>query len=253
MKLIDNPLSPYSLKIRMILYEKGLDFESQEIHTEDDRDALLAANPRAEVPALVDGDTTVADSKVIAEYIEERFPQPPLLPADAAMRARCRNLELLADNELDAAVLVVSLFKFFRPELAADHPAELAKASESIQRLFARIATELGDGPYLLGDFSRADLAFAPHFGALGFFGMAPGDDTPALAAWVARLNERASVQRASQEAIASVGVEHERPLFDPQHLHWRNDRIEQLIRVGMGGWLLEELAAGRGFLPGAE
>jgi len=252
MKLIDNPLSPYSLKIRMILYEKGVDFESQEIHSEDDRDALLAANPRAEVPALIDGDNVVADSKVIAEYLEERFPTPPLLPEDLGLRARCRNLELIADNELDSAVLVLSLFKFFRPELAEQYPKELERTEQSLRQLFARIDGEVR-GDYLLGELSRADLAFAPHFGALGFFGFVADQTTPALAAWVTRLGERPSVQRATQEAIASVGVKHERPRFDPQHLHWRSDRIEQLIRVGMGPWLLEELDAGRGFLPGSE
>jgi hypothetical protein len=63
-------------------------------------------------------------------------------------------------------------------------------------------------------------------------------------------MNARESVRRASQEAIACVGQTYERPLFNPQRLHWRSDRIEQLIRVGMGAWLLEELAQDRAFLP---
>lgn len=250
MKLIDNPLSPYSLKIRMILYEKGIDFEKLEIHTEDQRDELLRANPRAEVPALVDGDAFIADSKVIAEYIEEKYPDPPMLPADPALRARCRRLELLADTELDAAVIVFSLFKFFRPELAEQMPEAMERATALVRGQFAKIDRELGGQEYLAGSFSRADLAFAPHFGATAFMGLAPGSDTPGLAAWVARLSARESVKRATQEAMESLGQKHENPLFDPNRLHWRSDRIEQLLRAGMGPWLLEEIASGRGFLP---
>jgi glutathione S-transferase len=250
MKLIDNPLSPYALKIRMILYEKGIEFEKREIHTEEQREELVRANPRAEVPALVDGDTTVYDSKVIAEYIEEKFPSPPLLPADPATRARCRRLELVADTEFDAAVVVFAMFKFFRSELAEQMPQALERATALVRGHFARLERELAGREYFAGAFSRADIAFAPHFGSVAFLGLPPGADTPNLAAWLARLNARPSVQRATQEAVASIGQTYEHPLFNPQRLHWRSDRIEQLIRIGMGPWLLDELAHDRAFLP---
>jgi glutathione S-transferase len=250
MKLIDNPLSPYALKIRIILYEKGIDFEKSEIHTEEQREELLRANPRAEVPALVDGDTVVYDSKVIAEYIEEKFPKPALLPADPAGRARCRRIELLSDTEVDAAVVVLSMFKFFRPELAERMPQALERATALLHGQFLKLERELGGREYFAGAFSRADVALAPHFGAAAFMGMAPGAETPHLAAWLARVNQRPSVQRASQEAVAAVGQTYEHPLFNPNRLHWRSDRIEQLIRIGMGPWLLDELAHDRAFLP---
>ena len=67
MMLFDNPLSPYSFKVRACLYEKGLEFEKREISTHSQRDELLALNPRGEVPALRDGDTVVVDSRVICE------------------------------------------------------------------------------------------------------------------------------------------------------------------------------------------
>lgn len=250
MKLIDHPLSPYAMKIRMILYEKGVEFEKHEIHTEDQREELLSANPRGEVPALVDGNAVISDSKVIAEYIEEKFPEPPLLPRDPAARARCRRLELTADTELDAAVIALSVFKFFRTELAERLPDQTARAVQSVRGHFARLERVLAGKEYFLEKFSRADLAFAPHVGAASYMGLAPGPDTPVLAAWLERMNARESVQRTMQEAVASIGVKHERPMFNPSRLHWRSDRIEQLIRIGMGQWLLDELAADRAFLP---
>ncbi len=61
MELYDNPLSPYAQKVRLSLYEKGLEFEKHEIYREGDGQALLAVSPRGEVPALRDGDTVVYD------------------------------------------------------------------------------------------------------------------------------------------------------------------------------------------------
>jgi hypothetical protein len=152
--------------------------------------------------------------------------------------------------ELDAAVIVFSVFKFFRPELAEQMPAQAEKATALVRRHFASLERALAGQEYFVGKFSRADLAFAPHIGATAFLGLAPGADTPGLAAWLERMNARESVKRTTEEAIASLGVKHERPMFNPQRLHWRSDRLEQMVRVGMGQWLLDELAADRAFLP---
>ena len=252
MKLYDNPLSPYAMKVRMILYEKGIDFEKHEVHTHAQAEELKKLNPRAEVPALVDGDAVIFDSKVIGEYLEETRPEPPLVPKDAVGRAHCRLIELYCDTEVDAVLLALSLFKFFRTEMAQSHPEHMAKAEAAVRGHWAAIDRRLAGGDFLLGDLSRADLALAPHVGAAAFMGVPPGEDTPALAAWHARMNERESVSRTMQEAMASIGQEHEDSFFDPNRLHWRSDRIEQLLRLDMGAWLLDELANDRAFLPPA-
>ena len=94
--LYEHPLSPYAQKCKIALYEKGVDFTAQiptAIGTGQVDTAFLAASPRGEVPALVDGDFSVFDSTVILEYIEDRFPAPPLLPRDARLRAKARMIE----------------------------------------------------------------------------------------------------------------------------------------------------------------
>ena len=250
MQLYDHPLSPYAMKIRIILREKGIPFEAHEIHTESQRTELERLNPRGEVPALVDGDAVLVDSKVIAEYLEETRPQPALLPADPVARARCRRLELLADTEVDAAVIALSLFRFFRPGLAETHPHADRAAEDGVRGHFTAFERHLGRNDYLCGAFGRADIALAPHVGACAFLGVAPGAETPALAAWHARVSERPSVRQATEEAMASLGHQPDRPFFDASRLHWRSDRIEQLLRIGLGPWLLDELAADRAFLP---
>ncbi|HZR84305.1 MAG TPA: glutathione S-transferase family protein [Candidatus Binatia bacterium] len=250
MKLYDHPLSPYAMKIRTILYEKAIPFEKEEIHRESQRATLERLNPRAEVPALVDGDTVLFDSKVIAEYLEETHPTPPLVPADAAGRARCRALELVADTQVDAAAIGYLLFKFFRPTLAAEFPQAMANAEAAMRRVYADLDRRLAGREYLLGKFTRADIAFSPHLGACAFVGLAPGEDTPDLSAWLARMNARESVQRTTQEAIASLEVKVDDPFFDTSRLHWRSDRLEHLVRIGLGPWLLDEIASDRAFLP---
>src|SRR5437667_90364 len=80
--LYEHPLSPYVHKVKIALTEKGVAFEPRLPDFVGGQDAAFAgASPRLEVPALVDGDTTVFDSTIILEYIEERWPRPALHPA----------------------------------------------------------------------------------------------------------------------------------------------------------------------------
>ena len=106
MLLYSGPLSLFSRKIEIALHEKGLPFErvlvpfSQERGYAPKHPAVLAANPKGQVPVLADGDLTLFDSTVIFEYLEDAYPKPPLYPAAAKARANCRMLELFADEIL---------------------------------------------------------------------------------------------------------------------------------------------------------
>ena len=94
--LWDHPLSPYAQKVKIAMREKGLAFETQipgGIGVGGAAGDFVAANPRAEVPALSDGDVAVFDSTIILEYLEDAYPDPALLPASAADRARVRMIE----------------------------------------------------------------------------------------------------------------------------------------------------------------
>lgn len=251
MELHDNPFSPFSFKVRAALYEKGVAFEKREVRRHADRERLLRLNPRGEVPALVDGDAVLCDSKVICAYLEDRFPQPPLLPADPAGRARGRSLELRSDTELDAVVVALGTLKIFRPDMAKEHPDALARAEALLRTYCAWLERELGGRDWFLGDFSLVDIALAPHLRSSAFLGYPAGPDFPGLAAWIDRVSQRPSVAQAVREmarAFADAQGDAD-SLFDPNRLHWRNDRIEVLFRIGLGGWLVEELERGRAFL----
>src|ERR1700676_1396858 len=106
MKLYSGPLSLFGRKAEIALNEKGIAFERVMVPFTQTQGyslkhpAVLAANPKGQVPVLVDGDLTLFDSTVIFEYLEDAYPTPPLYPSGAKDRARCRLIELSADEIL---------------------------------------------------------------------------------------------------------------------------------------------------------
>jgi glutathione S-transferase len=113
MKLYSGPLSLFSRKVEIALREKGLPFDRQMVAFSQERGYspkhpdVLAVNPKCQVPVLVDGELSLYDSTIILEYLEDAYPHPPLYPAPAPLRARCRQLELYADE-----VMLTSLQAF---------------------------------------------------------------------------------------------------------------------------------------------
>ena len=105
MKLYYSPLSVYSAKPRIAMFEKAIAHETRLVNWTPATgwikpDELPRLNPKAQIPVLVDGDAVIPDSTIILEYLDERFPKPALFPSGAAERARCRILEDLGDTLL---------------------------------------------------------------------------------------------------------------------------------------------------------
>src|SRR5262245_48672952 len=165
--LYSGPLSLFSRKVEIALHEKGLAFErvmvpfSQAKGYAPKHPAVLAANPKGQVPVLVDGDVTLFDSTVIFEYLEDAYPRPPLYPRGAAARARCRQLELAADE-----ILFVPMRRLaYRTEPPDPDPqrqvakeAEGREAEAAIRDHYGRLAKRLNGQTYFCGDFSVADI-----------------------------------------------------------------------------------------------
>jgi glutathione S-transferase/RNA polymerase-associated protein len=252
-QLYDNPLSPYARKVRLALYEKGLDFEKYEIQSKSQLDELLEINPRGEVPAIVDDGAVIYDSAVICAYLEDRYPDTPLLPADPVERARCRRLEKLSDGPIDAAGILVFVAQMVRRELEQQYPELTGRITAAVEDVYGALDRELEGREYLAGEaFSIAEAAVFPHVTSFAFVGYAIDESRPNLADWFARISERPSTQRDVADSVAAWEASQtiEDPLFDSHHLHWRDQRIEALVRVGLGGWLLDELEKGQAFLP---
>jgi glutathione S-transferase len=207
MKLYSGPLSLFSAKARIALGEKGLAHElvqvgwSRATAYEPHHPDVVALNPKRQVPVLVDGDVVVYDSTLIAEYLEDRYPSPPLFPADAAQRARCRQQEAAADE-----IWFPQLWKLIETGVYRGGSADAARAAAGeLQRLFREFDRGLGGREHWCGELSVADVGsfvFASTAIALG----APlPDGVPRMRAWLERVAARPAVRAVMDDVRAAA------------------------------------------------
>src|ERR1700677_4558453 len=146
--LYDHPLSPYGQKGKIALREKGVEFQAvlpDGMGAGGAVGAFVAANPRAEVPALVDGDVAVFDSTIILEYIEDCWPSPPLLPASPAERARVRMLEEVMDTHFEPINWAMSEIRSFKRATGELAEKLEKRANEQIDGYYSWLEKQLGD------------------------------------------------------------------------------------------------------------
>jgi glutathione S-transferase len=211
-RLYSGPLSMFGAKAEMALAEKGVDFElvmvpfSMARLYEPKHPEVLRINPKRQVPVLIHGDLEIADSTQIFEYLEDLKPDPALWPRSAQDRARARQIEMMSDE-----VYFPHIVRLFGLQDAPDDPVTIA-AKESAGAFYDRLEVAIGDGPYLAGDFTYADIAFymAQIFGVR--MGAPIGPDCPRLLAWRDRMGGRASVRKVAG-AMGRYLVSQGRPL----------------------------------------
>jgi glutathione S-transferase len=189
--LYDAARCPYCARVRILLAEKEILYETVEIDLENRPAWLYEKNPVGRVPVLEDGDFVLPESRVIMEYLEERHPEPPLLPSGPAERALVR-LWFERFDELSRPYYRV----VFEGEAAEALDAELAKLDAT-----------LAASPYLAGSqFSHADIAYVPWIiRAQARAGIDLGRHEN-LRRWLARLVERRSVA-AELEVAAAIAT----------------------------------------------
>jgi glutathione S-transferase len=195
-KLYDFKSSPNSQRVKVVLEEKKLPFEIVPIDLrkgEQKTPEFLKLNPYGKVPVLTDGDTVLYESCIINEYLDEKYPNPPLMPADLGKRAKARILIDFGLAHLDGP------YQKLRQELMKD-PKEQSEpvietAKSDLRKLLQRFETEIGDKPYLLGEFSLADADLVTRFTRLEGFGVLPDPSLPRLSKYLQRMKERPSVK----------------------------------------------------------
>lgn len=139
LKVYSIPPSLYSAKLRIVLRHKGLDWTEVPPPGGYGSDEYKQIVPTGNIPALVDGGLLLADSEAIAEYLNEKHPDPPMLPADLEARALARQLSRFHDTRLEPELR--KLFAQVRPE--AEDPALNAAQSTAITGKLAQIANVL--------------------------------------------------------------------------------------------------------------
>ena len=199
MKLYSTVNSTFSRRVRIALLEKGLEAEEIEcIKTARASADYRALNPYGRIPTLVDGDVVLYESSAILTYLEERHPDPPLVPSDPAGRARVAMYVKLCDLEFTPHAIRIQRPKRLQPESTWDHTA-FAEASFGVERHYEILERELEGKEYLVGgQFTWADLAYLPF---LHFHDLLEVDLPPNIAAWWELLAARDSA-RATVPAI---------------------------------------------------
>ena len=169
LKLYEHPLSAFAMKVKMALNEKGLEYEAQIPAGMMDGTAageFVEASPRAEIPALIDGDVEVFDSTIILEYLDDKWPTPPMRPASPAERARVRMIEDVMDTHYEPNNW--GTMEVLRAKRATGAQGEqmVAYARRNIEQLQHWLDGQLGDRQWFNGDqFGWGDIAVAPVLG----------------------------------------------------------------------------------------
>ena len=181
MRLYSGTVCPYSHRCRIVLYEKGMDFEVIDVDQMDRSEDVAAINPYNKVPVLVERDLILTEANIINEYIDERFPHPQLMPADPVMRGRARLFLHRFEQELYANVNVIQ-----------QGGKSVDKARAVIKDNLLQLSQILSKQKYLLGnEFSMLDVAVAPLLWRLDHYGIQMGKDAAPLMKYAERLFAR--------------------------------------------------------------
>ena len=189
MTLYSGTTDPYSHRCRIVLFEKGMDFQVIDVDLANKPEDLAVINPHNTVPVVVERDLVLEQANIINEYIDERFPHPQLMPADPVMRARAR---LFLHNFEE------QLFDHIK-DLESENQKLADKARATILDNLTQIVPLFSKQEYILGDdFSMLDVAIAPLLWRLGHYGI----ELPKQAAPLLKYAERIFSRPAYIEAM---------------------------------------------------
>ena len=181
MRLYSGTTCPYSHRCRIVLYEKGMDFEVIDVDLMSRAEDIAVINPYNKVPVLVERDLVLYEANIINEYIDERFPHPQLMPPDPVMRGRARLFLHRFEQELYSHVGAIE-----QGGKTAD------KARAVIRDNLTQLAQILTKQKFLLGDeFSMLDVAIAPLLWRLEHYGILMDKDAAPLMKYAERLFSR--------------------------------------------------------------
>ena len=186
MTLYSGSNDPYSHRARIVLAEKNVTYEVNIVAPGELPEDLIDLNPYNSVPTLVDRDLVLYDSRVVMEYLDERFPHPPLMPVDPVSRARTRLMLHRIDNDWYSLL----------PNLTCDDAEKREVAIKEFENSIASIEPILEAMPYFMSqDFSMIDCSIAPLLWRLEEYGVSIPAQAKSVKVYAERLFERSSFQ----------------------------------------------------------
>ncbi len=237
--LYHHPLSAFVMKVKIALHEKGLPFQAvlpNDFMMGTTQSEFIASSPRAEIPALVDGDFSLFDSTIILEYLEDKWPQPALLPVGAAERARVRMIEEVMDTQYEPNNWGQGEVLRFRRATGEQAERMVAFARANIAGLQTWLEAQLGDRTWFNGEhFGWGDVAVAPYVARSVASGQPPAPGSR-LEAWFARVMARPTVAQVVEEmkqVIAAMPDMAELLAKGQVRRQYRDHRLEWMIAAG--------------------
>ena len=191
-KIIGSYVSPYVRKVLACLNLKGLAYEIDPITPFFGNDEYERKSPLRRIPVLVDGDFSTCDSSVICAYLDEAYPERPLLPAEPRDRARARWLEEYADTRLGDLFIWGLFYQRVVGPLVWGEPTDEERVrktlAEDVPQALDYLETELPQAGFLFGEIGLADIAVASFFRNGAYAGFAvDAERWPVTAGFVER------------------------------------------------------------------
>lgn len=202
MVLYSDSISPASHCARLVLAEKDINVEINYIEDGERPDALIEINPYSSVLTLIDRDLVLYDEQIIMEYLDERFPHPPLLPVDPVVRAGNRQLRFRVLKDLYSLI----------NDIESSDNAKSSNAQKNMKDNLTSIAPAFAQKPYFMSDeYTLVDCCMAPLLWRLPAYGVKLPASAKPLEQYADRLFERdafqASLSEAEKEIRALVNV----------------------------------------------
>jgi stringent starvation protein A len=182
MKLYSNSTDPFSHRCRIVLYEKGMDFEVIDVDLTNKPEDLSILSPYSDSPVLEERDLILTDPNIINEYIDERFPHPQLMPADPVMRARAR----LSLKDMESGLFI------YMKDLESKESKVREAAKKIVTNELIKLTPILDKRPYLLHDeYSMIDVAMAPLLWRLDYYDIKLGNQCKSLLKYADKIFSR--------------------------------------------------------------
>ena len=187
-------ISPYVRKVRVVLAYKGIEYNNTQQSPFGAPEEFVAKSPLSKIPCWEEGELILPDSSVIVSYLEYRYPDPPLLPAEAGPRARALWFQEYAATKLRDTVADVFFQRLIRPrvfkcEIDTQRVAHLLDSA--LPEVFDYLTGCLGGDEFMVGDgFSLADIAIASPFINFALAGgVVDADRWPEFANYIQRVH----------------------------------------------------------------
>jgi RNA polymerase-associated protein len=196
MTLFSDPSCPYCHRVRIVLAEKGIGVDIVDVDAQDLPDEVMDFNPYGTVPTLVDRDLRLYESRIIMEYLDERFPHPPLMPVDPVARANARLFIYRVEQDWYGLMDLI---------LKSEESGAMQQARKELRESLVATSPVFGSKSFFMSDeFSLVDCCIAPLLWRLPVLGIELPQSAIAVRDYAKRIFEwpafRASLTEAERE-----------------------------------------------------